>query len=117
MTLSIAPINSLNSNNEVANITAGVDVDKDTLKQAAIDFEATYIAQMLTFSGLDKALTAGGGEDMSAFTSFYIQSFSEDIAESGGFGLADVFYERMLEMSGETSDLKKGEINVDFGKL
>lgn len=91
--------------------------DHNELKQAAIDFEATYIAQMLTFSGLDKALLAGGGEDMSAFTSFYIQSFAEDIAENGGFGLADVFYDRMLEMSAETSTEKKGVQNVDFGKL
>lgn len=94
-----------------------VAAEQDALKQAAIDFEATYIAQMLTFSGLDKALLAGGGEDMSAFTSFYIQSFADDIAENGGFGLADVFYERMIEMSEQTSSQNNGERNVDLGKL
>ena len=42
------------------------------MRQAAQDFEASFIAQMLTFSGLGEALTAGGGEEVSAFTSFYI---------------------------------------------
>ena len=68
------------------------------LRVAAQDFEAAYIAQMLTFSGLDKALTAGGGEEVSAFTSFYIESFADQIAENGGFGLAENFYNRLLKL-------------------
>ena len=58
-------------------------VDMEAMRQAARDFEASYIAQMLTFSGLDKALTTGGGEDMSAFTSFYIQSFGRNAMTVG----------------------------------
>lgn len=92
------------------------------LRQAAQDFEATYIAQMLTFSGLDKALMSGGGEEVSAFTSFYVESFAEQIAEKGGFGLADSFYDRLLKLSEiqdkQNESNKNGEIvNVDFGKL
>jgi Rod binding domain-containing protein len=68
------------------------------LRQSAQDFEAAYIAQMLTFSGLDKALTSGGGEEVAAFTSFYIESFADQIAEKGGFGLAENFYERLLKL-------------------
>ena len=89
----------------------------DEMRQAAQDFEASYIAQMLTFSGLDKALMAGGGDDMAAFTSFYIQSFAEDIAENGGFGLAEKFYDRMVKISGADSAAELGGENVDFGKL
>lgn len=72
-----------------------LDSGDDAIRQAARDFEASYIAQMLTFSGLDKALTMGGGGDMSAFTSFYIESFAEQIADNGGFGLAEKFYDRI----------------------
>jgi len=54
---------------------------------------------MLTFSGLDKALTAGGGDDMAAFTSFYIESFADQMAEKGGFGLAEKFYDRIIKLS------------------
>lgn len=92
-------------------------VDEAKLRQTAQDFEATFIAQMLTFSGLDKALTMGGGDDMSAFTSFYIQSFAEEIAETGGFGLADTFYNQMLELSQASQFTEEESINVDFGKL
>lgn len=98
-------------------VIEGKAADTDAMRQAAKDFEASYIAQMLTFSGLDKALTTGGGEDMSAFTSFYIQSFAEDIAESGGFGLADKFYSHMLKVSGADAGVNVEDSNVDFGKL
>lgn len=92
------------------------------LRQSAQDFEASYIAQMLTFSGLDKALMSGGGEDVAAFASFYIESFAEEIAEKGGFGLADNFYEQMLKMSGlseiDSNEMNNGDVpHVDFGKL
>ena len=92
------------------------------MRQAAQDFEASFIAQMLTFSGLGEALTAGGGEEVSAFTSFYIDSFAEQIAEKGGFGLADNFYDQMLKKSGlskiDNNELVNGEADdVDFGKL
>ena len=96
---------------------ASSDIETDIMRQAAQDFEASYIAQMLTFSGLGKALTTGGGEDMSAFTSFYIESFAEKIAESGGFGLAEKFYDRMIKVS----DIARGDnvedLYVDLGKL
>ncbi len=68
------------------------------LRKSAQEFEAAFIGQMLTFSGLDKALMSGGGEDVSAFTSFYIESFSEQIAEKGGFGLAESFYDRLSKI-------------------
>ncbi|MDB2438717.1 rod-binding protein [Hellea sp.] len=92
------------------------------LRKSAQNFEAAYIAQMLTFSGLDKALMAGGGEEVAAFTSFYIESFADQIAEKGGFGLAENFYGQMVKLSGlthEQNDFENnGEIvNVDFGKL
>lgn len=110
--------------NSVSSVDTGVErvgsekyVDEAALRQAAIDFEATYIAQMLTFSGLDKALLAGGGEDMSAFTSFYIQSFAQNIAENGGFGLSESFYKQMALQSEGLSTSNESELNVELGKL
>ncbi len=92
-------------------------IDQDAMAKAAQEFEASYIAQMLTFSGLGKALTTGGGEDMSAFTSFYIQSFAEKIAENGGFGLAEKFYDRMAKISGVSGDVNVEDPRVELGKL
>lgn len=66
------------------------------IMQAAKDFEAAFITQMLKYSGLGEAMTKNGGEDVQAFTDFYIENFAEKIVEKGGFGLADKFYEKLL---------------------
>ena len=102
MLSSITPSRDLSAPSQES--TSSLDEAERELKEAEIrqsaqDFEASFIAQMLTFSGLDEALTAGGGEEASAFTSFYIQGLAEQIAEQGGFGLADNFYGQMLKMS------------------
>ncbi len=70
------------------------------LRQAAEDFEAAFISQMLKFSGLAEALTKGGGEDVAAFTDFYIENYAEKIVESGGFGLANKFYDKLAAKQG-----------------
>lgn len=83
---------------------SAIDTERDAqLRQSSIDFETAFIAQMLKFSGLTEALTSGGGEDVAAFTDFYIESFAEEIVESGGFGLADRFYEK-LKLQSEGRD-------------
>lgn len=79
------------------------EIDPDIF-QAAKDFETAFIAQMLKFSGLGEAITTGGGEDVAAFTDFYIQSFAEEISDTGGFGLADTFYKKLILKSGEMPD-------------
>lgn len=71
------------------------------LREAAEDFEAAFISQMLKFSGLGEALTKGGGEDVSAFTDFYIDNYAEKIVEKGGFGLADKFYDKLAAKQGD----------------
>jgi Rod binding domain-containing protein len=87
-------------------------VPDENISQAAKDFETAFIAQMLKFSGLTEALTTGGGEDMAAFTDFYIQSFAEDIVESGGFGLADKFYDKLALKAG--AEQHENSINTNI---
>ena len=97
--------------------TPDIKPESDEIRNAAEAFEASFIAQMLAFSGLDKALTTGGGEDMSAFSSFYIESLAADITENGGFGLADMFYDRLVALSDPQTVLKTESSNVDFGRV
>ena len=85
----------------------------DAIRQKAVEFEAVFIGQMLTFSGLDKALMVGGGEDASAFVGFYIDQFAEKIAQKGGFGLADKIYTQMTRIS----EAQKGDARVNADKL
>ncbi|PHR57716.1 MAG: hypothetical protein COA43_11945 [Robiginitomaculum sp.] len=73
--------------------------------QAAQDFEAAFISQMLTFSGFGKALTMSGGEDVASFSQFYIEAIAKDITEGGGFGLAEKIYSHI-----EKKETKNGNL-------
>lgn len=87
--------------------------DDPALRQAAEDFEAAFISQMLKFSGLGEALTKGGGEGVAAFTDFYIQNYAEKIVEKGGFGLADRFYNKLAAKAGIDPNLSAGAGGLD----
>lgn len=89
------------------------DVDDAALREAARDFETAFISQMLTFSGLGDALTIGGGEDVSAFASFYIESLAGKISDNGGFGLTEHFYKNLLSQKDKVS----GDTYVNTRKL
>lgn len=84
-----------------------VSVEKKDSKawQSAKDFEAAFITQMLTYSGLAKALTSSGGEEVASFSQFYMEAIGADLAESGGFGLADQIYESIVKKEGKHGDL------------
>lgn len=73
--------------------------------KTAQKFEASFISQMLTYSGFAKALTASGGEDVAGFAQFYMESISEDITAQGGFGLAEKIYEHIEKKESGDGDL------------
>lgn len=126
MSLIAGAINPLNSDRTAASMeeaarsrldaieTSKISGEDPAIRDAAEDFEAAFISQMLKFSGLGKALTTGGGEDVAAFTDFYIQNYAEQIVESGGFGLADKFYDKLATRAKEgVSQLTStGALNV-----
>ncbi len=87
-------------------------VKEADLRAAAKDFEAAFIGQMLKFSGLGDALVKGGGEDVGAFTDFYIEKFAEDLAEDGGFGLQDKFYQKLKLQNRDMDINMNGTLNV-----
>lgn len=89
----------------------------EAIRQKAQEFEAVFISQMLTFSGLDKALTLNGGEQASAFAGFYIDQFAEKIAEKGGFGLAEKIYAQMSRRNESEPSEIKGTDHVNSHKL
>ncbi len=73
-------------------------------EKAAKEFEAIFIAQILQYSGLAKALTANGGQAVESFTHFYLQELAKDITEQGGFGLArqiSAYIDKKEESNGE----------------
>lgn len=74
--------------------------------KVAKEFEASFIAQMLTYSGMAKALTSGGGEDVASFSQFYMESIAKDLTDKGGFGIAEKIYTHIeKKKEGDSGDL------------
>ena len=58
------------------------------IKDASLAFEAVFIGQMLTHSGLADAFTTESGGISEAMSGFIVEAVAEPLAERGGFGLA-----------------------------
>ncbi len=67
------------------------------IRRAAKEFEATFIAEMLTYAGFDKALSSRAGFGGEAFSRMLIDSYASEIAEGGSFGLADKIYSQLKD--------------------
>ena len=68
------------------------------LRAAAVELEATFLAQMLKSAGLGKAQHGfGGGVGEEQFASFLVQEQAQQLARSGGVGLSEILFNAMLE--------------------
>ncbi len=84
-------------NTEQSKTPEGVKARDDALRQAAKEFEATFIAEMLTYAGFDKALSSRSGFGGEAFSRLLIDSYAAEISDSGSFGLADKIYNQLKD--------------------
>lgn len=71
-------------------------VDAELIEKAR-EFESVFAAQMLSYSGLDKALSAESGFGGEAFSSLLVERFADQLVERGGFGLTEKIYEQLRE--------------------
>lgn len=65
---------------------------------AAVRLEATFLAEMLKAAGLGEqagAFSGGTGEDQ--FASFHREAVAQRMAEAGGIGLAEHFFQAIME--------------------
>ncbi len=68
------------------------------LKAAAVELEATFLAEMLKSAGLGKARASfGGGAGEDQFASILVQNQAQQLAQSGGIGLSEVLFNAMVE--------------------
>ncbi|GAB4530906.1 MAG: hypothetical protein Kow00133_19620 [Amphiplicatus sp.] len=74
------------------------------LRESAKAFEAAFLAQMLTQSGLAKTLGANGGFGGEAFSGLLVEQYAAEIVEQGGFGLAEKIYEQLREKDAGHAD-------------
>ena len=75
----------------------------DPLRAAAVQLEATFLAEMLKSAGLDKTDGPfGGGEGEAQFSSLLIREQANAMAQAGGIGLAENLYEALKEMQDDS---------------
>lgn len=65
----------------------------DPLREAAMQLEASFLAEMLKSAGLGKTSEAfGGGLGEDQFASFLVAEQAKQLVNSGGIGLAESIY-------------------------
>ncbi|MBK0325726.1 rod-binding protein [Rhodobacteraceae bacterium F11138] len=71
---------------------------QDPLRKAATDLEAAFLAEMLKSAGLGKSRTTmGGGAGEDQFGSILVRAQADQIAQSGGIGLAESLFHALKE--------------------
>ena len=66
------------------------------LRAAAVEFEAVYLAQMLTSMGVAREPeTFGGGFGAEAFASFLREAYAERFVQRGGAGITEMVYRQL----------------------
>jgi Rod binding domain-containing protein len=66
------------------------------LRAAAVEFEAVYLAQMLTSMGVAREPeTFGGGFGAEAFATFLTEAYAESFVHSRGTGIAEMVYRQL----------------------
>lgn len=72
------------------------------LRSAAQTFEAVFLAEMLKAAGYGTPrATFGGGAGEEAFASLLVQEQAQQLARSGGLGIAEHVYQALLARDAE----------------
>lgn len=75
------------------------------IDDAAKEFEAVFIAQMLAplFSSVETPAVAGGGKSEEFFKSLLEEGYAKAMAERGGFGIAAHVKSTLIDLQGAKS--------------
>lgn len=73
---------------------------REDLRRTAVDFEATFLAQMLQpmFAGLQTDGPFGGGHAEATWRGFLVDAMARQVAQGGGIGLADQVQRELLSL-------------------
>jgi peptidoglycan hydrolase FlgJ len=71
------------------------------LRTKAEELEATFLSEMLSYTGMDKQSEAfNGGHGEEQFTSFLRQEHANAIVAKGGVGLAEQLFRSLIRHAG-----------------
>lgn len=80
---------------KVAEAGQAVQEKEAALRKTAQEFESVFIAEMLSHAGFDKAIAQDSGFGGEAFSRMLVETYAADLAQKGGFGLADQIYRQL----------------------
>jgi len=67
------------------------------LRRTAREFEAAFITEMLSHTGLEKALSSQSGFGGEVFSTMLVEKYASALADKGGFGLAEKIYNQLKD--------------------
>lgn len=76
----------------------GLDLVK--AREAAEDFEAVFLSQMLSniFAGIKTDKVFGGGHGEDAYRAMMIQEYGKSMSANGGIGIADAVMREIIQL-------------------
>lgn len=88
----------------VANVTSGKlepnRTPQDNQYKIAQEFEASFLTEMLKYTGINKTSESfGGGAGEDAFSSMLSAAYADALVDSGGIGITEIVYQSILEKS------------------
>lgn len=80
-------------------------LDASRMRETALDFEASFLSQMLKpmFEGLSTEAPFGGGQAEETWRGFLVDAMAKQMARAGGVGLADHVMAEMMRMQGASA--------------
>lgn len=93
-------------------VKAAGNIDIKKAEQAAQEFEAVFIAEMLKpmFEGIKHDGAFGGGKGEEIFHGMMVQEYGKMLSQTGGIGIADEVKATMIRMQQEADGLDPMEI-------
>lgn len=84
--------------NALPTMPKGQDMQK--MREAAQEFEAVFLSQMLKpmFEGIGSAPPFGGGPAEEMYRSLMMDEYGKSIAKAGGIGIADQVLREMIKL-------------------
>lgn len=85
-----------------AQMSAAELAKRGQIKATAQKFEASFLSVMLQqmFDGVETSAPFGGGEGEAMFKSLFTDAMAQQIAKTGGVGVADTVTREMLKLQG-----------------
>ncbi len=79
--------------------------DEKAIRDAAAEFEAVFVSQMLApmFETLESDTMFGGGPGEDIYRSMMVEEYGKAIARSGGVGIADAVARELLSIQEATA--------------